>query len=346
MIFGDNGGRGRVRKMLMSEKEMIIGGLRWLYDKTITPIMRDDDFSLFQELAARVGRERNKRLGTSEVELGSVEEKKQRVWIVTRMWLLRWAQSAFPVVSLSENQTAAFALADVPAEEIEKMRMPWKAFSIRFPIGSLKFENKNIFRIAIHRGLYINPVHASLDKKYKETITLRIDVEPNITMNKTAGTLKGLLEEWGTLDLGQDHEIIKPEDTNVTDRLFDIAFRIVANVLFTMNNKYLFKSKDRDRKIRIPGIAKKLQIKTAEYIVTEPVKINLIDKVRDYISGVLPHIYKSRWLVRGHWRNQACGIAMQDHRRKFIEPYWKGPIMGSKLIRDYEIEDRSAGCGA
>jgi hypothetical protein len=59
--------------------------------------------------------------------------------------------------------------------------------------------------------------------------------------------------------------------------------------------------------------------------------------VRDYLDGKISHVYKSRWLVRGHWRNQACGALLREHRHIFIEPYWKGPVIGSKLVRTYEI---------
>jgi hypothetical protein len=34
-----------------------------------------------------------------------------------------------------------------------------------------------------------------------------------------------------------------------------------------------------------------------------------------------------KWLVRGHWRSQACGIKMTDRRMKWIEPYTKGKGM-------------------
>lgn len=35
--------------------------------------------------------------------------------------------------------------------------------------------------------------------------------------------------------------------------------------------------------------------------------------------------YACRWQVDGHWRNQACGTGMQDHRLQWISPYLKGP---------------------
>jgi hypothetical protein len=35
--------------------------------------------------------------------------------------------------------------------------------------------------------------------------------------------------------------------------------------------------------------------------------------------------YSCRWAVAGHWRNQACGPKLGDHRLTYIMPYIKGP---------------------
>lgn len=43
----------------------------------------------------------------------------------------------------------------------------------------------------------------------------------------------------------------------------------------------------------------------------------------------------SRFTVRGHWRDQACGPKRVDRRRTWIEPFWKGPKLGVELERVY-----------
>lgn len=45
-----------------------------------------------------------------------------------------------------------------------------------------------------------------------------------------------------------------------------------------------------------------------------------------------------RWIVRGHWRNQACGPGRQERRMTYIAPYVKGPdgaplLEGAKVYR-------------
>lgn len=43
-----------------------------------------------------------------------------------------------------------------------------------------------------------------------------------------------------------------------------------------------------------------------------------------------------RWIVRGHWRNQACGAGMQDRRMIYIAPYVKGPD-GAPLLEGQKV---------
>ena len=36
-------------------------------------------------------------------------------------------------------------------------------------------------------------------------------------------------------------------------------------------------------------------------------------------------LYSHRWVVRGHWRWQACGKGRKDRRLTWISPHVKGP---------------------
>lgn len=44
-----------------------------------------------------------------------------------------------------------------------------------------------------------------------------------------------------------------------------------------------------------------------------------------------------RFIVRGHWRNQACGEGRTDRRRTWIQPHWKG--IGPKMQHIYEVQE-------
>ncbi len=44
-----------------------------------------------------------------------------------------------------------------------------------------------------------------------------------------------------------------------------------------------------------------------------------------------------RFTVRGHWKNQACGVGMKDHVLRFIKPYNKGPEMADVINKPYLV---------
>jgi len=54
---------------------------------------------------------------------------------------------------------------------------------------------------------------------------------------------------------------------------------------------------------------------------------------------------KSRFIVRGHYRNQAHGPSRSLRTSKWISPFWKGPEEGARLVHTYkptaETEDKS-----
>jgi hypothetical protein len=48
--------------------------------------------------------------------------------------------------------------------------------------------------------------------------------------------------------------------------------------------------------------------------------------------------YASRFIVRGHWRNQPYGEKFAKRKLKWIPPYWKGPDMGQLISRPYVVD--------
>ncbi len=48
------------------------------------------------------------------------------------------------------------------------------------------------------------------------------------------------------------------------------------------------------------------------------------EHVADYLSGDAQRVYKIRWIVRGHWRNQPHGPGSMLRKRIWIAPFWKG----------------------
>lgn len=72
---------------------------------------------------------------------------------------------------------------------------------------------------------------------------------------------------------------------------------------------------------------------------TPPVAV--IDLRRSVAQGLADvaeaeRTYQHRWIVRGHWRNQACGPGRAERRRTYIAPYVKGPE-GAPLLQHDKV---------
>lgn len=45
-----------------------------------------------------------------------------------------------------------------------------------------------------------------------------------------------------------------------------------------------------------------------------------------------------RFMVRGHWRNQAMGVDFSEHHLVWIAPHWKGPEFGDVVTKPYKVK--------
>jgi len=45
-----------------------------------------------------------------------------------------------------------------------------------------------------------------------------------------------------------------------------------------------------------------------------------------------------RFTVRGHWRDQACGVNFSERRKRWILPFWKGPSVGEVVSKKYVLK--------
>ena len=78
-----------------------------------------------------------------------------------------------------------------------------------------------------------------------------------------------------------------------------------------------------------------------EYVVGKPVQIDLSGRVCDYIShgGKTGSKLQIQGVVRGHWKNQPCGVGRSDRKFIHIEPYWRGPEDAPIAVRPHVLKE-------
>jgi len=252
-----------------------------------------------------------------------------QVWWLAHM--ARWAANGFPSIEMAEQQFAGLALSDPDASDLDHVRPPWPAFNINIPSGQLA--GTPVERIAVML-ISSSPVR---DNRMDGTWVIRID-----TGGASLWESKATIGEMVTGDYDRDPtgpfgdvELDAPEM-----RLMRLVGRVIVNVCQALDSTrgeavatLTPKKTRRKGKRRAPAA----MIPHLSYVFGMPVRVDMRQHVTDYCSGDAERRYKVRWVVRGHWRNQACGPGRAMRRRTWIPPYWKGPVSAPRLIRHHEL---------
>lgn len=79
----------------------------------------------------------------------------------------------------------------------------------------------------------------------------------------------------------------------------------------------------------------------ARFLLSAPVKIDLREHVREICEGVgrKGSSPKVQFIVRGHWRQQACGPEHSLRKPIWIQAFWKGPEESRILLRRARVVD-------
>lgn len=221
----------------------------------------------------------------------------------------RWVESGLNQFRVESDLAAALVLTDAP--KAEEPEMPFECFVIHLPPGAVPFflpddpdgprQWANALWVHRHDGKV-------------EVVTCRGQL--------AIGAVEGCFRS----DLTQ-----VPED-EVT---VDAALRFVRNFLLWLE------ATGGTRARRPEQVPKKLAEKRkrggetwpVEWIFGKEVKISreLRDAAAEIALGTskrrAPDGWKvrARFVVRGHWRNQAVGEGRRGRVRKWIAPFWKGP---------------------
>jgi hypothetical protein len=77
------------------------------------------------------------------------------------------------------------------------------------------------------------------------------------------------------------------------------------------------------------------------YRIGDTIEIDFRSAVQEVWSGEKREGPKVQFVVRGHWRNQACGPGRTERRETWIRPFWKGDSELRVLLRRHELKDVS-----
>jgi hypothetical protein len=273
-----------------------------------------------------------------------------------------WAELGFPAINLTHDFYRAISVTDFGEVGDDSMFIPFPAFVLRLP-ESLRGKDAStpLFLYPIPTHHVAVPVGVRLPL-YSEERSRPIQPE-EITFDVTRMTLtpepdedglkRGSFTQWqngipfnrfltGRVESMDQRDPIEARVSSAMGQSFDPeltkrARRVLANTLLYINSNGGLPTEKRVGS----DIPVEREHKTEpRFRVGRPIKLDgrLKAAIKEGLGGGASWKLESRFVVRGHWRNQAYGPQFSLHRQKWIEPYYKGPeSVTEALERTFEV---------
>lgn len=246
-------------------------------------------------------------------------------------WLLPWAREGYNVFDLSPDFVAAMLLTDPSEIDLPALKLPFSGMLFMIPDG---------FAIGAE-GLSYTKIHVAAtddsrsrgeeDTKEKRPAIL-IYASDGMHLLSTVVARADL--SWSTLEeLPDDVELDADKEARKTIQrvvLGAIAYATAVDRAITDRFPAAKKKKVRDQ----PSIA--------HWTIGRTIQIDpeLVRVARSGSREIAFRI-KSRFIVRGHYRNQAHGPARSLRSSRWIAPHCRGPEEGARLVHTYKPEPGS-----
>lgn len=236
-------------------------------------------------------------------------------------WCLAWAHAGYNVFDLGNDFVAAMLLTDPRAIDFELLRAPFPGILVTIPAGfvagveGLPYTKLHLYYVDGSWGLYATDGVHVLDTHVAEGQTLSWEI--------FEGLKGGAIED---------------VDDAAIRSIRQIAFGMLAYV--TAVERAIEerpaptpkkRAKDEDRlRPRVYDVGRVVKI--------DPILVKYARAGAREIALQLKH----RFIVRGHYRNQPHGPGRRDRKSIWIEPFFKGPEEGAKIVHTYKPMTTSA----
>jgi hypothetical protein len=242
-------------------------------------------------------------------------------------WLLAWARDGYNVFDLSPDFVAAMLLTDPREIDLPSLKLPFRGMLFTIPDG---------FAIGTE-GVSYTKIHVAEiadSRTFGEDPSTVREKRPAIVIYATDGQ-RLLATVAPRADLSWDviEELPGEEIPDLDKEAQKTIQRIALGALAYAT------AVDRAITERFPENPKKRrdQPSIAHWTIGRTIKI-APELVRVARSGSREIAFKikSRFIVRGHYRNQAHGEKRSLRTLKWIAPFFKGPEEGAQLVHTYK----------
>lgn len=274
----------------------------------------------------------------------------------TIAWHTHWRRYAQPTFILTESLLANLILTDPQRVSFDDVSWPFPAFRIVLPDpGAEVLTRGGDGRPSRVRGIHVaqwnfpRPLATSgyltLDRAVDDAELRELAASARIPLlvvsvrdSRSNGTTfiantedVGSVGAWidGTDERGVDDEAVTADEV----RAMKVAKRLAVNLALYLASD----NPETEQPTWTP--ADKVVGKGKTWIVGREVRISkeVREAAVDVARGRHANAPTVRHVVRGHFRNQACGKGHQDHKRIYIKPFWRGPGEDPGKPRTYKV---------
>ena len=246
-------------------------------------------------------------------------------------WMVEWGATGFPCLTLSPEQSAAFAMTDLSDQQLDDFQLPWNTYLMKLPGKSFSTDDGTVDFCMVHRHTkQFTPRHEG---------TLSIFAFCNFHEYWVQRRSVQYIHN-EAFELTQADILPVTSQENRLMRLLNRAI-IVSAYSAThghMQKRTSTKKKKQSRRKRPQKKQKPRHLIAQEqYIIGTPVTIQAQSFVRSLILKGSAEKTKMSWWVRGHYKNQPYGPQNALRKNIFIEPYQKGLSTSPVLIREHRF---------
>lgn len=236
--------------------------------------------------------------------------------LVLGRWCLAWAYAGYNVFELSNDFVAAMLLTDPRQIRFDDLRAPFPGLLITIPSGfATGIEGRPYTKIHLS---YVDGAW----NLYATDGTRVLDTSVGQRQALSWNFLEGLETEYTDEIVGADIAVART--------VRQIAFGMLAYVT-TVERAVEERAVTRSKKHACSDGPRPRVHDVGRSVKIDPILVKYARAGERAIALQMKH----RFIVRGHYRNQAHGLGHHDRKLIWIEPFWKGPEAGAKIVHTY-----------
>jgi hypothetical protein len=260
------------------------------------------------------------------------------VWFATA----RWADQAFPTVTMGEKFCAALLATQIPEEMAEEVEAPWKAFMIEVPGRMLSvfdgdiMQRTRIARILVHKTNHPEDPWRWIAFGEKGQHVWRTG-HANQLLKAVQFKEAHHKDNYTLGDQAFDDDLHRDE------RLYILVSRLVLNTCLMVADPDQVKPLGFSHKRHVAKQGRRSgPPEQRVFQVGRPINLDCRDAIQEYIEGErTARELKVQSLTRGYFRQQPHGPKFSLRRKQWIQPHWRGPADAPILVRPHVIPEDS-----